>query len=452
MARPVVILFVALFWAAPVLGQADPATERARQLFVQGNEHLKAGRFGRAVDAFEQANAIKPHPVMLKNIALTYEAMEDLERAITYYRQYLDAKPKDAGEVKTTVARLEGVMADWPRITVTTDPPGAGVWVTTTEHRSRGTTPLTMVVAPGARKLHIVLAGHEPVVRDVRVNTGQALSLPTITLKRQLPYVSLRTDPAGANVFIDDADEPVGKTPLLWPLPAGEHRVRLVLEGYAPRTETIAVQASHTREAPRVVEAALEKARATGELQVVVNVPAEIRLDGRPIGRAPLPGPVPVEVGLHALEVRPDGGDVYREMVTIEAGRLTETSIDLDAGPGFSLDQRTVSYVVMGVGGAVILGGVVTSILAVGADGDLADCRSDATCNHTDRELTLADDVRSQALTTDILLGVGAAVAATGVVLYLIDESPDARADTGVPRVGLSPTPGGAMAVGSFEF
>ena len=195
-----------------------------------------------------------------------------------------------------------------------------------------------------------------------------------------------------------------------------------------------------------------QKARATGELQVVVNVPAEIRLDGRPIGRAPLPGPVPVEVGLHALEVRPDGGDVYREMVTIEAGRLTETSIDLDAGPGFSLDQRTVSYVVMGVGGAVILGGVVTSILAVGADGDLADCRSDATCNHTDRELTLADDVRSQALTTDILLGVGAAVAATGVVLYLIDESPDARADTGVPRVGLSPTPGGAMAVGSFEF
>ncbi|MEZ4463287.1 MAG: hypothetical protein R3F43_01890 [bacterium] len=61
-------------------------------------------------------------------------------------------------------------------------------------------------------------------------------------------------------------------------------------------------------------------------------------------------------------------------MVTIEAGRLTETTIDLDAGPGFSLDQRTVSYVVMGVGGAVLLGGVVTSILAVGADGDLADC------------------------------------------------------------------------------
>ncbi|MEZ4463289.1 MAG: hypothetical protein R3F43_01900 [bacterium] len=44
-----------------------------------------------------------------------------------------------------------------------------------------------MVVAPGARKLHIVLAGYEPVVRDVRVNSGRPSRCRPSPSGRKLP-------------------------------------------------------------------------------------------------------------------------------------------------------------------------------------------------------------------------------------------------------------------------
>ncbi|MCA9547768.1 MAG: hypothetical protein KC613_25365, partial [Myxococcales bacterium] len=52
----------------------DAAKERAKALFVEGRGHFAAGRLAQALAAFEQANAIKPHPLMLYNIAQVYEA------------------------------------------------------------------------------------------------------------------------------------------------------------------------------------------------------------------------------------------------------------------------------------------------------------------------------------------------------------------------------------------
>lgn len=451
MVRVLVLSLIALVGLPAAWGQGDPAQERAKQLFIQGREHLQAGRFGRALDAFEQANAIKPHPVMLKNIARTYEAMDDLERAAAYDQQYLDSKPKDAAESAAALQKLKATLAEWPRITVVSDPPGAAVWVGDLEYRARGVTPITVPVPPGARKLLVGLAGYDTAEREVRVAARQTLNLPTIALQKTLPILVVRTEPAGAEVSLDG--EAVGRTPFTRGLAAGEHRLRVALEGHEPVEQPITLTVAHTREAPLVLDIPLEQARPMGELMVRVDGAAELILDGRSIGRSPMANAVRLEAGLHALEVRPGGGEPYREMVTIEAGRLTETSIHLGTSAGPSIDQRTVSYVVMGVGGAVVLGGVVTSVLALGTDGDLQDCRKDAGCNHTDRELALADDVRSQALTTDVLLGVGVAVAATGVVLYLLDGGPETRAEAGVTHLGMSPLPGGgAMAVGAFEF
>lgn len=450
MVRTLILVLLAL--PGSLLAQADPAQERAKALFLQGRAHLDALRYGRALDAFEQANAIKPHPVMLKNIARTYEAMDDLERALAYDQQYLDSKPKDAAEVAAGMEKLKARLAEWPRISLTTDPPGAAVWVGSIDNRARGVTPLQVPVPPGARKLFLSLAGYEAVEREVRVSPKQNLTLPVITFKKQQPSVAVRTEPAGAEVSLDGT--PVGRTPWLGSAPAGAHTLRVVLEGFDVVEQAVELAPSHTREAPLTLDLVLQKARPIGELRVQVDDGAELILDGKSLGRAPMAAPVSVEAGLHTLEVRPaGGGDVYREMVTIEAGRLTETSIHLEKGALPAIDQRTVSYVVMGVGGAAMLGGVVTSILALGADGDLQDCRADAACQHTDRELALADDVRSQALTTDLLVGIGAAVAATGVVLFVLDGGTETKGEARVSRLGLLPAPGGgAVAVGAFEF
>lgn len=453
MLRTLWVWTLLLAWAAPALAQGDAAQERAKKFFIQGSKDFEARRFARALDAFEQANAIKPHPIMLKNIAKTYEAMKDLPKAVEYYQKYLGSKPGDAGDVQKKIAGLQALMAQWSKLTLTTEPAGASIWVGPRTNRPRGKTPATIVVEPGRQTITLGLAGHDVISKALTLSAGQALTLPVITLNKQKPQVRIASDPAGASVFVDGAETPAGRTPLTLQLPEGEHALRFELEGHRSLKHAVTLGAQHVQ-APLRTAVKLEVGKPTGEL-VIELARGEVLVDGKSIGKAPIAAPIELEEGMHAIEVR-GAGEPYREMVTIRAGEQTRTSIDVGGGggPGFSIKQDTVGWILMGTGGALVVGGVITSFLALGADGDLQDCRDDPTCAHTDREITLADDVRSSALTTDILFGVGVAVAATGAVVYLMaDDEPARKTATGVPSVGVTPLRGGgAAAIGRFEF
>jgi len=113
----------------------------------------------------------------------------------------------------------------------------------------------------------------------------------------------------------------------------------------------------------------------------------------------PLPGPPPPEVA--------------------------ETS---DAGTS---TQALTGWIAVGVGGALIGAGVTFGVLA----NDKADRFHDIT--EADRS-GLRDEGQTQALTADILFGVGAAAGITGVVLLLLDAG-EAQA------LRVAPTPGGAL-------
>lgn len=436
--------------AATAIAQ-DAAQERAKQFFTQGSKDFAEGRFARALDAFEQANAIKPHPVMLKNIAKTYEAMKDLTLAVSYYKKYVATNPGDAGDIKKKIAGIEATMARWSRLTLNTDPPGAAVWIDSRDQRSRGKTPVTLVVEPGPRKIILSLGGHDVVEKALTLTPGQALTLPTIALKQQQPQLMISTTPAGAEVFIDGAATAAGRTPLTVKLPAGAHEIQARLAGHKPLKQSVTLTAQHIT-TPLRTALRLEAGKPPGMLVIELEA-GEVFIDGKSVGTAPLSAPIELEEGLHPIEVR-GAGSPYSEMVAITSGETTTTTIDIDGGGGGSgISQSTVGWILMGTGGAVVLGGVITSILALSADGELQDCRDDPACAFTNREVTLADDVRASALTTDILLGVGAAIAATGVVLYVLaDDEPTRTPTAGVPQVGITPILGGAAAVGRFEF
>lgn len=453
MLRTLWVWGLVLCWACPAWAQADSAQERAKKFFIQGSQDYKAKRYARALDAFEQANAIKPHPIMLKNIARTYEAMKDLTRAVDYYQQYVATKPADQGEIEQKLAALRSSMAKWSRVTLTTTPAGAAIWVGPRTNRPRGKTPETLVIEPGAQTITVALAGYQIVEKRLNLQAGQALSLPPITLQKLRPQVRLASDPAGASVYVDGSETPAGRTPLTLQLAAGEHQLRFELDGHRTFKQSVTLAEAHIQ-TPMRTAVKLEVGKPTGELVIELSK-GEVFVDGKSVGKAPLSAPIELEEGMHAIEVR-GGDEPYREMVTIKGGEQTRTAIDLgDSGPGLSISQDTVGWILMGTGGALVVGGVITSFLALGADGDLQDCRDDPACAFTDREVALADDVRSSALTTDILLGVGVAVAATGTVLYLMadDDQPARKTATGVPSVGVTPLRGGgAAAFGVIEF
>lgn len=433
--------------AGPPPAQAQSARDQAKAFFVQGRENYAAGRFAAALDAFQKANALAPHPLMVFNIAQVHEAMEDLPAAIDTYQKYLATEPADAEAVRKKVADLDALLASWPQIRLSTVPPGAEVRVGATDSPPRGRTPLTLKLPPRPQTVFFSLAGHETSERPIKLD-GDAAPM-TVALVPILPVLAVETTPPGARVIVDG--EALGAAPLARPLPAGAHTVRVELDGFEPAERPVTLAAEHTRERPYALAIELSKAIPRGELVLSVSPPgAEVLIDEKLVGRAPLAAPLRLEAGLHRIDVRAPGAEPYSEMVAIAEGETVQTEIDLAGG----VPWRTVGVIGMGVGGALLAGGAVTGVLAVGASGDLDDCRADPGCARTTREVELADDVRSRALITDVLVWSGVAIAAGSVVLWLL--SPDGAAvDAAEIREQswfVAPLEGGATAGGRFEF
>ncbi|MFK7984584.1 MAG: tol-pal system YbgF family protein [Sandaracinaceae bacterium] len=100
-------------------------------------------------------------------------------------------------------------------------------------------------------------------------------------------------------------------------------------------------------------------------------------------------------------------------------------------------------WVILGVGGAAVIGGVVTGVLALSATNDLtSQCDEFNLCSLSQIEIdSLRDDARTLGLVTDVLLIGGATIAATGLVLGLLfglggDSEPDVEASAACTGTG----------------
>jgi tetratricopeptide (TPR) repeat protein len=104
--------------------------------------------------------------------------------------------------------------------------------------------------------------------------------------------------------------------------------------------------------------------------------------------------------------------------------------------------ERTHSVlpiVLMGTGGALLLGSAVTGGLALSNASDLDKKCSGNACQPSQR--SKVDSTRTLAITTDVLWGVGAAAAATGLILWLtgaLDTEREVPVAFGISPNGIS--------------
>lgn len=122
------------------------------------------------------------------------------------------------------------------------------------------------------------------------------------------------------------------------------------------------------------------------------------------------------------------------------------------ADSGAQSSDKTLAYVLWGVGGAGLVTGAVTGVMAMGKKGDLDDkCTSNNECPPSAHG-TL-DSARTLALVSTIGFGVGIAGAAAGTVLYFMSPESSAALPT-LQAYGTTArpyvTPTGAGVVGQF--
>jgi tetratricopeptide (TPR) repeat protein len=172
---------------------------------------------------------------------------------------------------------------------------------------------------------------------------------------------------------------------------------------------------------------------------------AHVVIDGQDRGLLPHPDPFRVEPGSHRIVVRAEGSQDFVSTVAVSAGQQAEVPVELRPGAaGGARDVvaggggiSTVGIIVAAAGAAIAIGGAITGGLALAAAGDAPASTGPA-----------AENARTLALVTDILIPVGAVTAVVGVVLmFVLDEGGGNSANI-VPVIG----PSYADAAGEFHF
>lgn len=192
---------------------SDGDTARARAAFQWAQKLYKEARYASAIEKFEEAYRIKPHPSILFNIGRCYEQLGEIPRALRSYRDYLKALPdaKDKEAVANAIVNLERRLKDEgvQQLMIYTDPAGAMV---TIDDKAFGSSPAAVELRPGNHLVKITLEGYVPVSRNFVMSADKSVEL-SFALKAETPKVPEKKPDAVAEKPPEKKPEPTGDAP-----------------------------------------------------------------------------------------------------------------------------------------------------------------------------------------------------------------------------------------------
>jgi hypothetical protein len=209
-------------------------------------------------------------------------------------------------------------------------------------------------------------------------------------------------------------------------------------------------------------EYATKELEAIGPLipHVTIHVPPEatsVTIDGKPLPAGAWGTAVEIDPGSHKVHVEGKGVDPFDHEVTLvekENKTVTVTFVEkkVDAPPPppppvvVDKPSRVAPLVVAGVGGATVIVGLVFGYMAITGKKDA--CGDTKLC-----EPAALEDARSNARTSNIVTGVGAAVLVGGLTWYFLAPSSSSASETKSARVAPVFGPGfaGAALTGVFQ-
>lgn len=168
---------------APAASSDDP-TVKAKELFTWGQKLYKQARYAEAISKFEEAYAVRPHPVIFYNVGKCYEQLGETAKALRSYRDYLRLSPDapDKETVSDAVANLERRLREkgQQQLMVFADPPTARIAV---DGKDLGTSPASVELVAGNHTLVVTADGFDKVERSFVMQLNRATEM-TISLRQ----------------------------------------------------------------------------------------------------------------------------------------------------------------------------------------------------------------------------------------------------------------------------
>ncbi|MCU0692343.1 MAG: PEGA domain-containing protein, partial [Polyangiaceae bacterium] len=216
------LLVVATTWLSGRAVLASDLADEADLHFKLGNESVAAGNYRQALAHYLLSNRLAPNTNVTFNIAKIYESLGQYPDAYRYYVQ-VRAQETDPGaqtQLDADIARILPLIAV---IHVTSEPPGATVYVNRTDLGPRGQTPQTLAFVPGDYRILVAAPGYRDAISAPIHAEAGITSQVALTLERILGHVELVGSSSGLMVRVDREDVGPVALPAKLALPAGEH-------------------------------------------------------------------------------------------------------------------------------------------------------------------------------------------------------------------------------------
>jgi tetratricopeptide (TPR) repeat protein len=235
--------------SAAAFVRAQDARAEAHAHFERGVQQAAAREYARALESFEAAYRLGPHPATLYNIGLAFIALDRSADAASALRRYLrDATAEPEAKRARAQAQLDRLLPTLGLVQLSIDPAGARVRV---DGRPVDRTE-QLLLTPGTHRVQVSLPQHAGEERAlvVAAGTSQTLALTLARVRKPsaaaaaegqlrvivFPYGSVRID-----------GEPRGSSPLTLSLPAGTHVIEYGRE-QPDRTAQVTVIAGQLQE------------------------------------------------------------------------------------------------------------------------------------------------------------------------------------------------------------
>lgn len=261
-----------------------------------------------------------------------------------------------------------------------------------------------------------------------------------------LSTVAIDGPEEGMDVYIDGDQEPRCVTPCILALSPGPHTVAMNIDGEL-QTRDINPEAGEA-----VALQFAPAAGAVGYLTVTTNVEGgRVVVDGEDRGAAPV-GPLELEPGIYPIAIVVGGETRWSRTVEIVSEQAAEVEatvapkvVEEGGGGGGAGVMSITGFSLIGIGiGSFAAGG----FFGLSASSIESDLQGQMDRGERPNEELIAQG-ETQALYANLFYGVGAIAVATGVVLYLLDDTGAAES---APATGITPTEGGALVHTRFEF
>lgn len=180
-------VMLGLVAAAPrVLAQDEATKLQAREQFNQGISQYEASQYEAALESFQEAYRLSPHPLVRVNMANCYDRLGKPVEALFHFERFLSETEGDRSraaqrtEVESALRRLKRSVGE---LNLRVIPDGSMVRVDETEER-RSPIVEPIVLAAGDHVIVVTRPGFATTERRVQIRGGQIENV-NITLDRE---------------------------------------------------------------------------------------------------------------------------------------------------------------------------------------------------------------------------------------------------------------------------